>query len=162
MQGEIERMRASMPQQQQRGSPLGGGGRFGPPPGIAQQAAMQEMRQKMQQTTEAVMRRNLSQEEFDAYTKQRAQMQTQKRAPVYALDDKGQLTREVLTIGVSDGNFAEVIRGAKEGDKFVVRSVSAKAKKKERPVTAAVPDTTWRWSTKAAKKTKSGRPTRKP
>jgi HlyD family secretion protein len=128
MQGEIERMRASMPAQQ-GGSPLGGGG-FGPPPGIAQQAAMQEMRQKMQQTTEAVMRRNLSQEEFDAYTKQRAQMQTQKRVPVYTIDDKGQLARETLTIGVSDGNFAEVIRGAKEGDKFVVRSVSTKAKKK--------------------------------
>jgi HlyD family secretion protein len=132
MQIEMERMRASMPQPQQpaSASPLGGGG-FGAPPGMAQQAAMQEMRQKMQQTTEAVMRRNLSPDEFNAYTKQRAQMQSQKRAPAYVLNDKGELERKTLVIGVSDGNFAEVIRGGEEGQKFVVRAVSTEAAKKK-------------------------------
>jgi hypothetical protein len=34
-------------------------------------------------------------------------------------------------IGISDGNYAQIMRGAEEGDKFVVRAVAAgKAAKK--------------------------------
>jgi hypothetical protein len=43
---------------------------------------------------------------------------------VYKVDDKGKLERHQLMIGISDGNFAQIMRGAEEGDKFVVRSVA--------------------------------------
>lgn len=130
MRTEMERNRAAMaPAGQQSASPLGGGG-FGPPASMIQQQQMQEMRQKMQATQEAIMRRNLSAEEFAEYSSRRAEMQSQKRAPVYVVDEAGELKRETLTLGISDGDFAQVIRGAEEGDVFVVRATSAKAAKK--------------------------------
>jgi HlyD family secretion protein len=129
MRAEMERNRAAMAPAQASGSPLGAGG-FGPPQSIVQQQQMQEMRQKMQAAQEAIMRRNLSPEEFADYASRRAEMQSQKRAPVYVLDAAGELKRETLTIGISDGSFAEIIRGAEEGDAFVVRATSTKAAKK--------------------------------
>ena len=125
LRSEFEKARASMPQQQQGGQPFGGG--FGPPAGLQQQQQMQEFRTKMQQAQESVMRRNLSEDEFAEFSKRRAEQQALKRAPVYALNDKGELERKVLTIGIADGDFAEIVRGAKEGDVFVVR-VKANAK----------------------------------
>ena len=31
----------------------------------------------------------------------------------------------MLMIGLSDGNYAQIIRGAEEGDKFVIRATAA-------------------------------------
>lgn len=128
MQAEMERMRASMmPQQQQQGGAIigGGGAGFGPPPSIVQQQQMQEMRAKMEQTRESVLRRNLSPEEYNQVEKHRVEMQSQKRVTVYKVSDKGELERHMLMVGISDGNFAQVMRGAEEGDKFVVRATTA-------------------------------------
>ncbi|HEX5007608.1 MAG TPA: efflux RND transporter periplasmic adaptor subunit [Hyphomonadaceae bacterium] len=128
MQAEMERVRASlMPQQQQQqGAILGGGGGFGgPPPSIVQQQQMQEMRSKMEQTRESVLRRNLSPDEYAEVEKHRVEMQSQKRVTVYKVNDKGELERHMLMLGISDGNFAQVMRGAEEGDKFVVRATAA-------------------------------------
>jgi HlyD family secretion protein len=128
MQAEMERVRASvMPQQrpQQGGAIIGGGGGFGPPPSIQQQQQMQEMRTKMDQTRESVLRRNLSPDEFAKVEKHRVEMQSQKRVTVYKVNDKGELERHMLMVGISDGNFAQVMRGAEEGDKFVIRSSAA-------------------------------------
>ena len=129
MQGEMQRAMASIPnpEQQQQGGPTAivGGPGFGPPPGMAQQQAMQERRAKMQQTQEAVFRRNLNEEEYAAVSKAMSEMQSQKRVTVYKLDDKGQLERHSLTIGLSDGSNAQIIRGAQEGDTFVVRATTA-------------------------------------
>ena len=128
MQAEMERVRASlMPQQQQQGGAiLGGGGGFGgPPPSIVQQQQMQEMRAKMDQTRDSVLRRNLSQDEYNEVEKHRVEMQSQKRVTVYKVDEKGELERHMLMIGISDGNFAQVMRGAEEGDNFVIRATAA-------------------------------------
>jgi HlyD family secretion protein len=128
MQAEMERTRAAMmPQQQQQGGAIigGGGGGFGPPPQMVQQQQMQEMRAKMEQTRESVLRRNLSPEEYAAVEKHRVEMQSQKRVTVYKVNDKGELERAMLMIGISDGNYAQVMRGAEEGDKFVVRATAA-------------------------------------
>jgi HlyD family secretion protein len=128
MQAEMERVRASlMPQQQQQGGAIigGGGPGFGPPPSIVQQQQMQEMRAKMDQTRESVLRRNLSPDEYAEVEKQRVEMQSQKRVTVYRLSDKGELERHMLMVGISDGNFAQVMRGAEEGDKFVIRATAA-------------------------------------
>jgi HlyD family secretion protein len=129
MQDEMQKLRASMPQQEQQGGAqaLGGGG-FGPPPGMQQQAQMQQFRQKMQASTDAIMRRNLSEDEFAEFTKRRAEQQSQKRATVYSVDAEGGLERHNVVLGVSDGNYAEILRGADEGEAFVVRA-AANAKK---------------------------------
>jgi HlyD family secretion protein len=108
----------------QPGGVLGGGG-FGPPPSIMQQQQSSERFAKMQQVQEGVFRRNLNQQEYDAVAKARSEMQSQKRVTVYKVNDKGDLERAQLIIGLSDGENAQVIRGANEGDVFVVRSTAA-------------------------------------
>jgi HlyD family secretion protein len=127
MQAEMERVRASMPmpQQQQGGILPGGGGGFGPPPQMIQQQQMQEMRTKMMATQDAVLKRNLSEEEFAAVNKSRVEMQSQRRVVAWTLNDKGQPEPRQITIGLSDGSFAQVLRGAEEGDKFIVSSAAA-------------------------------------
>jgi HlyD family secretion protein len=107
------------------GATIVGGGGFGPPPSIQQQQASSERFAKMQQTQEAVFRRNLNAEEYDAVAKLRSEMQSQKRVTVYKLDPDGELERATLTIGLSDGENAQIIRGAAEGDVFVVRANAA-------------------------------------
>jgi len=128
MQSEIQRAMASVPAPQQPQGGAGaivGGPAFGPPQSMLQQQAMQERRAKMQQTQEAVFRRNLNEQEYAAVAKAMSEMQSQKRVTVYKLDAKGELERAQLTIGLSDGSNAQVIRGAKEGDAFVVRATAA-------------------------------------
>lgn len=126
MQGEMQKIMASMqaPQQQGGVAAIGGGG-FGPPPSIVQQQQMQERRQKMQQTQDAVFRRNLNEEQYAAVTKALTEMQSQKRVVAYKLNDKGELEPHPLVLGLSDGSNAQIIRGAAEGDKFVVRANAA-------------------------------------
>jgi hypothetical protein len=63
-------------------------------------------------------------------------MQSQKRVTVYKVNDKGELERHMLMIGISDGNFAQVMRGAEEGDQFVVRAVAKGSKKSASSSTA--------------------------
>lgn len=130
MRTEMQKAMASLGGGEQRpaqaGGVLGGPG-FGPPPSIMQQQQSSERFAKMQQVREGVFRRNLNQQEYDAVAKALSEQQSQKRVTVYKLDAKGELERAQLTIGLSDGENAQVIRGAKEGDEFVVRSTAAKA-----------------------------------
>lgn len=131
MQVEMQKAMASMaPTQQQPGAGqiLGGGG-FGPPQSIVQQQQRQERAAKMQQTQEAVFRRNLNELEYAAVAKARTEMQSQKRVAVYKVNEKGDLERHQLVIGLSDGENAQIIRGAEEGDTFVTRAVAASASK---------------------------------
>jgi Fe2+ transport system protein FeoA len=79
----------------------------------------------MQQTQEAVFRRNLSEEEYAAVAKGMSEMQSQKRVTVYRIGATGELERHQLVLGLSDGSNAQIIRGAKEGDTFVVRANTA-------------------------------------
>ena len=127
MRAEMQKAMASLGGGEQRpaqaGGVLGGPG-FGPPPSIQQQQQSSERFAKVQQIQESVFRRNLNQQEYDAVAKARSEMQSQKRVTVYKLDAKGELERAQLSIGLSDGENAQVIRGAKEGDEFVVRSTA--------------------------------------
>lgn len=129
LQAEMQKARASMPQPQQPpgGTAIIGGGGFGPPASILQQQQRQEMVAKMQQTQESVFRRNLSEEEFAVVAKARTEMQSQKRLTVYKVGVTGDLEAHQLVIGLSDGEFAQIIRGAEEGDTFVVRATAADA-----------------------------------
>jgi HlyD family secretion protein len=123
MQAAMEGMGPRQPQGQ-GGSIVGGAGFGGPPPSIQQQQQSSERFAKVQQIQESVFRKNLNAAEYDAVAKARSEMQSQKRVTVYKLDAKGELEKAQLTIGLSDGENAQIIRGAKEGDVFVVRSTS--------------------------------------
>ncbi len=123
MQAAMEAMGPRQPQGQ-GGSIVGGAGFGGPPPSIQQQQQSSERFAKVQQIQESVFRKNLNAAEYDAVAKARSEMQSQKRVTVYKLDAKGELEKAQLTIGLSDGENAQIIRGAKEGDVFVVRSTS--------------------------------------
>jgi hypothetical protein len=128
MQVEMERVRASMPMpQQQQGGIFPGGGGFGggPPPQMIQQQQMQEMRSKMMATQDSVLKRNLSEEELAAVNKSRVEMQSQRRVTAWVLNAKGQPEPRQIMIGLSDGSFAQVLRGAEEGEQFIVSSAPA-------------------------------------
>jgi HlyD family secretion protein len=112
-------------QGQQGAAVIVGGGGFGPPPSIQQQQASSERFAKMQQTQESVFRRNLNEEEYAAVSKARSEMQTQKRVTAYKVNALGELERAQLTVGLSDGDNAQIIRGAEEGDAFVIRATAA-------------------------------------
>ncbi len=129
MQTEMQKAMASMPspQQPQGTAAIIGGGGFGPPASIVQQQQRQERMVKMQQTQEAVFRRNLNEQEYAIVAKARTEMQSQKRVTAYKVDSKGDLEPHMLVIGLSDGENAQVIRGAEEGDKFVIRATAADA-----------------------------------
>jgi HlyD family secretion protein len=111
-------------QQPQGGGIVGGAGFGGPPPSIQQQQQSSERFAKVQQVQEAVFRKNLSADEYAAVAKARSEMQSQKRVTAYTLNEKGELERHQLVLGLSDGENAQIIRGAKEGDGFVVRSIA--------------------------------------
>lgn len=126
---DIEALRLASAQPATNSQPLGGGG----PSGMAQQLAAQDLRVKVQQTTDAVLKRNLSHDEFDAFTAKRDEASTQKHVVVYAVDDKGKLERRSLTLGLYDGNYSEIVSGAKAGDQFVTRARPGNAKKPKTP-----------------------------
>jgi len=129
MQAEMQKAMSSMPQPQQRNSGQIIGGGFGPPQGMVQQQERQERMARMLQTQEAVFRRNLSEAEYALVQKAREEMQTQRRVTVYRVNDKGGLEPHQLVIGLSDGENAQIIRGAEEGDTFVLRAVAPSAGK---------------------------------
>jgi hypothetical protein len=124
MQAEMQKAMASMQQptqQPQQGVIVAGPG-FGPPQSMIQQQQRQERMQKIQQVQEAVFRRNLNEQEYAVVAKARVEQQSQKRVTVYKINDKGELERHQLVIGLSDSDNAQIVRGAEEGDKFVVRA----------------------------------------
>lgn len=129
MQAEMQKAMSSMSQGQQRNSGQIIGGGFGPPQGMVQQQERQERMARMLQTQEAVFRRNLSEAEYALVQKAREEMQTQRRVTVYKVNNKGDLQPHQLVIGLSDGENAQIIRGAEEGDSFVLRAVAPSADK---------------------------------
>jgi HlyD family secretion protein len=121
MRTEMQKMQASMPRRDAQSGPAGLAAGGGPPAALFQQADMQAFRQKMMATQDAIMRRNLSEEEFAEFKKRRSSQQSQKRAAVYTLDADGKLARKMLVLGISDGSFTEVLRGGDEGQEFILR-----------------------------------------
>ena len=75
-------------------------------------------------------------------------MQSQKRVTVYKLNDKGELERAQLTIGLSDGENAQIIRGAEEGDVFVVRADRGRQGRGDSPEPGR--EQTWRTSSRSS------------
>ncbi len=79
------------------------------------------LRQQIQTRTDRVLRDELSEEEYDAYQSALNARASTRRVELYAQGEDGALTRTPVVIGLSDGENAEILRGANEGDAFVTR-----------------------------------------
>ncbi|PHR61280.1 MAG: secretion protein HlyD [Robiginitomaculum sp.] len=80
-----------------------------------------EMRQKMQAQMERVLRSELTPEEYKIVKAARDARPTHKQIDLYQMTQEGDLYIKPVSIGLSDGNYIEIIRGAKEGDIFVTK-----------------------------------------
>lgn len=80
-----------------------------------------QMRERMRAAMEKVLRAELTPDEYKAYEKAIAQQATRRRVDVYTPTAGGDLQTQSLLVGLSDGSYVEVLRGAEEGDAFVTR-----------------------------------------
>ena len=85
------------------------------------------MRQRMQGTFDKVLREHLTPEELAQVKAANSQRQATTRVDAYAQRPDGQLEKRQLVVGLQDGAYAEIVRGAKEGDVFVTRVQAANA-----------------------------------
>jgi len=79
------------------------------------------MRQRRRAITERVLKRHLSAEQYDAYVKKQKASANLKRAQVWQQNEDGALVPRPLVLGLDDGEYVEILRGAKEGDVFITR-----------------------------------------
>ena len=79
------------------------------------------MREKIQSRMDKVLRDNLSREELAVVQKKINERTTQTRVDLYQPVGDGTLKTVPVTIGLSDGQYAEITRGAEEGDVFITR-----------------------------------------
>lgn len=79
------------------------------------------VRQRMQSIRDKVLRDNLTPDELKKVKAAIDQRPTTTRVDAYTMASNGQLEKKSLVIGLQDGSFAEIIRGAEVGDTFVTR-----------------------------------------
>lgn len=80
-----------------------------------------QMRQMMAARIERVLKKNLSAEEFKQYKKKQNSRPSIRRIELFTDNSDGSLSKKTVAVGLSDGSNMEIIRGASEGDAFVVR-----------------------------------------
>lgn len=80
------------------------------------------MRQRMQAVTENVLRTNLTDEKFKQVQAAINERAAVTRVEAYQQTPDGALKKEALTLGLQDGSYAEILRGAEVGDVFVIRA----------------------------------------
>ena len=80
------------------------------------------LRQRMQAASDKVLKRNLTDEEYKAYQEAIRASASVTRVDAYKPAADGKLEKQSLTLGLQDGSFAEILRGASEGDEFVTRA----------------------------------------
>jgi len=79
------------------------------------------LRQRRRAIIERVLKRHLSAGQYDAYVKKQKASANLKRAQAWEYTEDGTLVPHPLVLGLDDGEYVEIIRGAKEGDAFVTR-----------------------------------------
>jgi HlyD family secretion protein len=79
------------------------------------------MRQKIQSRMDKVLRDNLSREELAVAQKAINERSAQRRVDLYQAAGEGALKTVSVAVGLSDGQYVEIKRGAEEGDAFVTR-----------------------------------------
>ncbi|KCZ90011.1 efflux RND transporter periplasmic adaptor subunit [Hyphomonas johnsonii] len=85
------------------------------------------MREKIQSRTDKVLRDNLSRDELAIVQKTLNERAAQRRVDLYQPVGDGTLKTVSVSIGLSDGQNVEILRGAEEGDAFVTRLTVAAA-----------------------------------
>ena len=79
------------------------------------------MRQRMQAATDKVLLRNLTSEEYKAVQEQINAQASVTRVEAYAPAEEGKLAKKSLVLGLQDGAYAEILRGAEVDDELVTR-----------------------------------------
>lgn len=80
------------------------------------------MRQRMQAITEKALRKNLTNDEYKQVQAAISERATVTRVEAYKQTADGKLEKKMLTLGLSDGSYAEILRGAEVGEEFVTRA----------------------------------------
>ena len=79
------------------------------------------LRQRIQAASEKVLKRNLTDEEYKKYQAAISEQASVTRVEAYKPAAETKLEKQTLTLGLQDGSYAEILRGASEGDEFVTR-----------------------------------------
>jgi HlyD family secretion protein len=79
------------------------------------------MRQRTQAATEKVLKKNLTSDEYKQVQDIISQSASVTRIDAYKKRPDGKLEKHTLTLGLQDGAYTEILRGAVEGDEFVTR-----------------------------------------
>lgn len=87
------------------------------------------VRQRMKATMEKILRKNLTNDEYKQVQAAISERASVTRVDVYTQAADGKLKKQPLTLGLSDGSYAEILRGAAIGDEFVTRARSTQAEK---------------------------------
>ena len=85
------------------------------------------MREKIQSRMDKVLRDNLSRDELAVVQKTINERASQRRVELYQPVGDGTLKTVSVSVGLSDGQNVEILRGADEGDVFVTRLTVAAA-----------------------------------
>ncbi|GHB02166.1 hypothetical protein GCM10009069_26190 [Algimonas arctica] len=80
------------------------------------------MRQRMQATTDKVLRANLTDEEYKRVQNAMSERASITTVEAYKQTPDGKLEKQTVTLGLQDGSYAEILRGAADGDTFVTRA----------------------------------------
>ena len=83
------------------------------------------LRDRMTAAINNVLKRHLTADEFKTYEKVRTGSTSARHAAFWRMNKHDELEKVDVTLGLSDGSYVELIRGAKEGDEFVVRIQSS-------------------------------------
>ena len=79
------------------------------------------LRQRIQAASDKVLRKNLTAEEYKQVQAATVARASVTRVEAYKPVADGKLEKQTLTLGLQDGSFAEILRGASDGDEFVTR-----------------------------------------
>ncbi len=80
------------------------------------------LRQRIQAASDKVLKRNLTEDEYKAAQTAISQRASVTSVEVYTKQPEGKIAKQTLTLGLQDGSYAEILRGASEGDEFVTRA----------------------------------------
>lgn len=79
------------------------------------------LRQRMQAPIDKVLLRNLTSEEYKRVQSQINAQASAIRVEVYVPTEDKKIEKKSLVLGLQDGSYAEILRGAEQGDVFVTR-----------------------------------------
>ncbi len=85
------------------------------------------MRERMQAITNNILRNNLADDEYKQVQTAISERASVTRVDAYKTTADGKLEKQALTLGLQDGSYAEILRGAEAGDTFVTSARAVQA-----------------------------------